>query len=131
MTTTDPTTEATAVEALLDRYFDTWNETDATRRLALCEQVWASDGRYTDPLLDAVGPAAISDGLGGLQAQMPGHRVDRSTAIDAHHDRVRFGWTVTSPGGDVVVAGVDVAALDADGKLSSIAGFFGELEAEQ
>jgi hypothetical protein len=127
MTTTDTTALPNEIGATIDRYFASWNETDAGRRRALCHEVWAADGRYTDPLLDAVGPDAISDGLGGLQAHLPGHTVARSTAIDSHHDRARFGWTVTAPDGSVAVAGIDVVVFAPDGALQSIVGFFGDI----
>jgi hypothetical protein len=121
--------DTTTLERTIDRYFDTWNEGDGATRAALAAEIWAPDGRYVDPFLDATGPAAISDGIGGLQAQFPGHRVERTTAIDAHHDRARFGWHITSPDGGVMLAGIDVAVLAADGRLQSISGFLGDVDA--
>jgi hypothetical protein len=127
MTTTDTAAVPTDLDATIDRYFATWNETDADRRRALCRQIWAADGHYSDPLLDATGPDAISDGLGSLQTHLPGHTVARSTEIDAHHDRARFGWTVTAPDGTIAVTGIDVVVFAPDGALHSISGFFGQV----
>ena len=126
---TTNTDTATILEATIDRYVDSWNETDADARFAICREVWADDGRYVDPLVDATGPQAIADGLGGLQAQFPGHRVERVTGIDAHHDQARFGWTISGPDGSVVFAGIDIVAVAADGRLRTIAGFLGDMEA--
>jgi hypothetical protein len=120
-------TETTTLEAIIDRYFDTWNETDDERRLALCAEVWADDGRYVDPFIDATGPRAISDSLGGLQASHPGYTVQRTTAIDAHHDQARFGWNVVAPDGTVAYTGIDVVMVT-DGRLQALSGFFGEIE---
>ena len=122
-------TNTTTLEATIDRYIDSWNETDAAARHAICREVWADDGRYVDPLVDATGPRAIADALGGLQAQFPGHRVERVTGIDAHHDQARFGWTISGPDGSVVFAGVDIVATKDDGRLQTIAGFLGEVGA--
>ena len=122
-------TNTTTLEATIDRYIDSWNETDAAARHAICRGVWADDGRYVDPLVDATGPRAIADALGGLQAQFPGHRVERVTGIDAHHDQARFGWTISGPDGSVVFAGVDIVATKDDGRLQTIAGFLGEVGA--
>jgi hypothetical protein len=121
-------TSTTTLEATIDRYIDSWNETDAEARYAICRDVWADDGRYVDPLVDATGPQAIADALGGLQAQLPGHRVQRVTGIDAHHDQARFGWTISGPDGSVVFAGVDIVAARDDGRLQTIAGFLGDVE---
>jgi hypothetical protein len=126
---TDTTIDPATLETTIDTYFATWNELDPDRRAALCQQVWAPDGRYADPLLDATGPQAIADGLGALQAQLPGHTVVRSTALDVHHDMARFGWQVTAPDGSVAVAGIDVATVADDGRLASVTGFFGDLAA--
>jgi hypothetical protein len=121
-------TSTTTLESTIDRYIDSWNETDADARYAICREVWADDGRYVDPLVDATGPRAIADALGGLQAQLPGHRVRRVTGIDAHHDQARFGWTISAPDGSVAFAGVDIVAAKDDGRLHMIAGFLGDVE---
>lgn len=126
---TDTTIDLTTFETTVDAYFATWNELDADRRAALCREVWAPDGRYSDPVLDATGPQTIADGLGALQAQFPGHTVARTTALDVHHDRARFGWQITGPDGVVAFAGIDVAVMGADGRLLSISGFIGDLAA--
>jgi hypothetical protein len=67
--------------------------------------------------------------IGVVQANFPGHVMRRTTAIDAHHDVVRFGWALGAPGAEPVFAGIDVAKLDADGKLHRIVGFGGDLVA--
>jgi len=126
---TDTTIDPAALETTVEGYFATWNEPDADRRTALCHEVWTPDGRYTDPLLDATGPQAIAEGLGALQSQFPGHAVARSTALDVHHDRVRFGWQITAPNGSVAFEGIDVAVVDQNGRLASITGFIGDLAA--
>jgi hypothetical protein len=126
---TDTTIDPATLESTVEAYFATWNELDADRRAALCREVWAPDGRYCDPVLDAAGPQAISDGLGALQAQFPGHAVARTTALDVHHDRARFGWQITDPEGAIVFEGIDVAVMADDGRLSSISGFIGDLAA--
>ena len=46
-----------------------------------------------------------------------------------HHDHARYAWELVGPDGAVAVAGLDVATLDADGRLTRIIGFFGELPA--
>ena len=113
----------------VDTYLAMWNEENADRRAELISAAWAPDGRYVDPLLEADGHAALSEMVAGVHAHYPGHRFRRTTGIDAHHDEVRFGWELVAPDGAVTVAGLDVGTLGADGRLTRITGFFGDLAA--
>jgi len=126
-TTNGTTQEVTTTEATLDRYLAMWNEPDDAAR---AEQVYAivtDDARLVDPLLDATGPDRIAAAISELRDQMPGHSLTRTTAVDAHHDQARFGWTVNAPDGSVAVAGIDVVSFAPDGRIESAVGFFGEL----
>lgn len=112
----------------VDTYFAMWNETDPERRAALIESAWTDDARYVDPVLEAAGHAALSEMVASVHERFPGQRFVRTSAIDAHHDLVRFGWQLAAEGGEVTVAGIDVGVLAPDGRLSSITGFFGDLD---
>ena len=113
----------------VDTYLAMWNETDAAKRARLIERAWAGDGRYSDPMLEAAGHAALAEMVAGVQAKFPGHRFRRRSGVDAHHDHLRFAWDLVAPDGAVVVAGIDVGALAPDGRLARITGFFGEVPA--
>jgi len=123
------TTENTTItpEATIDRYVVMFNEADDAIRTDLGREVFVDDGRLVDPLVDAVGPEQIATAIGGLRDQMPGHSLARTTAVDAHHDQARFGWTVNGPDGSVAVAGIDVVTFDADGRIRTAIGFFGDV----
>jgi hypothetical protein len=113
------------VTAVINGYFDVWNEVDPAARQSLIGRIWAEDARYVDPLLAAEGATGI-DAMVAVQKQLPGHRFRLAGAIDSHHDRVRFAWELTGPnGGAPVYAGVDFGTLAADGRLSSVTGFLG------
>ena len=115
------------VTTLVDTYLAMWNETDATRRAQHIARAWVADGRYIDPMLEAEGHTALYEMVAGVQTKFPGHRFRRTSGVDVHHGEVRFGWELVGPDGTVVVSGLDVGALGADGRLSRITGFFGEL----
>ncbi len=115
-------TMATEVEQVIDQYIAAWNETDPGRRRALIAQTWTEDASYLDPLMGAEGRDGIDAIIAGVQAQFPGYRFRRTGAVDAHHDRVRFGWELGPEGGPAFVGGLDVGVL-ADGRLRSITGF--------
>jgi SnoaL-like protein len=117
------------VDTTIDTYLDMLNETDATRRAELVARAWTPDGRWVDPPLESEGHAGIAEMVAGVHAQFPGHRFRRVSGVDAHHDRLRFGWELVAPDGAVVIAGTDVGELAPDGRLRRITGFFGDLPA--
>jgi hypothetical protein len=118
------------VTSTVDTYLAMWNETDPARRAQHILKAWTADGRYVDPQQEAQGYAALGEMVSGLQTKFPGHHVRRTSGVDVHHDELRFGWDLTGPDGAVVVAGLDVGTLAADGRLRRITGFFGELPGE-
>jgi hypothetical protein len=112
-------------ERLVESYLDTWNETDPNARRSAVASVWAADAQYVDPLASASGHDQISDLIGGVQQQAPGH-VFRllDDRVDAHHNVVRFSWElVPASGGESVAIGFDVAVTEEDGRIRSVVGF--------
>ena len=113
----------------IDTYLTAWSEQDPDVRAELVGRVWADDGRLVDPPMAATGHAEISGLHGALQQQFAGHTFRRASAIDAHHDHLRFAWELVGPNGTVALRGMDVGEVGEDGRLRRITGFFGELEA--
>jgi hypothetical protein len=113
----------------IDTYLSAWSEQDPAVRAELVGRVWAEDGRLIDPPAAATGHAEISGLHGALQQQFAGHTFRRASAVDAHHDHLRFAWELVGPDGSVALKGIDVGEVGEDGKLRRITGFFGELEA--
>jgi len=112
----------TGIDAVIDRYFAIWNETDPDRRRQLIAETWTEDASYLDPLLRGNGRGGIEAMTAGFHAQFPGARVARTSAIDAHHDRVRFGFAIGPEGGPPLAGGVDVGVVAGD-RLRAITGF--------
>ena len=113
---------------LADRYIAMWNETDAVRRRALIAAVWTPDGAYVDPVVQSDGHGGIDAMVKAVQERFPGHRFARTSDVDAHHDRVRFRWTLGPDGGAAIVEGVDFGTVAGD-RLKSITGFFDKVPA--
>ena len=111
---------------IVDRYFSAWNERDALARAEAVANAFTDDARYCDPLADVTGHAAIASMMGALQDQHAGLSLRVSSAIDAHHDLLRFGWEAVDAEGNVTVAGIDIAKVSDDGRVRSLHGFFGE-----
>jgi hypothetical protein len=120
---------STDVTTTVDHYLAAWNERDPQRRAEWIERAWAPEGRLIDPPLEGAGHAGISDAAAAMHEHYAGHRFERTSGVDAHHDHLRFTWQLVGPDGAVAVAGIDVADLAADGRLARVVGFFGELPA--
>jgi hypothetical protein len=108
---------------LAGRYIDTWNETDPARRRELVARTFTEDASYVDPLMSGEGTAEIDAMIAGAQQQYPGHRFALLDSVDAHHDRVRFSWTIAPDGGEPIAVGTDFAVLADDGRLCAVTGF--------
>jgi hypothetical protein len=117
MTTTTPTA------TLVQRYLAAWNATDPAERRAAVEAVFAPNARYVDPLADVTGTDALDALIAGAQEQFPGMRFTPVGEVDAHHDVCRFQWGLGPEGAEPLVIGFDVAMVDADGRITGVAGF--------
>lgn len=108
---------------IVEKYLETWNETDVTRRRVAVAALFTEDCKYTDPLAAVVGPAAIEQLIAGVQKQLPGFKFSLAGNVDAHHDQARFTWHAAPEGaGEPVVVGFDVMQLSAD-RIQSVFGF--------
>jgi ketosteroid isomerase-like protein len=117
------TSASTPIADVVQGYFTMWNETDPDRRRQAIASTWSPEASYLDPLFEAGDPMAMEEMVLAVHQRFPGHRFRRTDAVDAHHDRARWGWELVSPDGDVVAAGVDFAVLAADGRLRQVTGF--------
>jgi hypothetical protein len=111
------------VNEIVDSYLATWNESDPEQRRALVARTFSDDASYLDPLMSGDGAHGIDAMIGAAQQQFPGHRFTLAAGPDAHHDRVRFSWTLAVDGGEPIARGVDFAVLAHDGRLKSVTGF--------
>jgi hypothetical protein len=109
--------------ALIDRYFDAWNETDAGRRQKLIAATWANDAAYLDPLLSGAGHDGIDAMIRAVHERFPRHTFRRTTEVDGFSDRLRFSWELTTPEGISIVKGSDFGVVDSNGRLQNVTGF--------
>lgn len=117
------------IERTIERFFAVWNATTEEDRRAAVEHAWTNDGTVVDPLGDVSGHEAITGFIGEALSRFPGHRFERISAGDVHHDLVRFGWRLVAPDGSPVLEGLEVGTVAPDGRLTRTVGFFGPLPA--
>jgi SnoaL-like protein len=117
------------MQEIVERYLAAWNETDASRRRKLVDELWAEDGSYTDPLADAHGREEIDGLIGAVQQQFPDFAFTLGGAVDTHHDQARFTWHLGPAGAEPVVIGFDVAVLNGGGQIRSVYGFLDKVPA--
>ena len=115
----------TDVRRVVDDYFAMWNEDDDDQRLVATAQCFVETATYTDPLADVAGHDGISAMVGELRAAHAGYSLRLASAVDQHHDRLRFEWEILDADGGLHLSGVDCALLAPDGRLAAITGFFG------
>jgi hypothetical protein len=115
------------LDTLVADYLLAWHATDdAVRRKAL-ERAWAPDGSYQDPTARVVGREAFADHLAGFHERLPGTHFELASRVDGYADRFRFAWRLLDADGTLKLEGVDIGAVDAEGRIASITGFFGPL----
>ncbi|MBB3086385.1 nuclear transport factor 2 family protein [Geodermatophilus sabuli] len=119
----------TATPQLAERYLAAWNATDPAARRAAVIDVFAEDVRYTDPLADVTGRAALEATIAAVQGQFPGFVFRLAGPVDAHHDQLRFTWILGPEGQEAPIAGFDVAMTDGDGRIRTVLGFLDRVPA--
>jgi len=115
------------VDDVIDAYFEAWNEPDYARRCALLERSLTADAELVDPTGRWRGVEGVSERIGNYLSSAPGTRVVPSSGVDAHHDLVRYAWSVVDGDGREVIEGLDVAERARDGRLMRISMFHGPL----
>jgi SnoaL-like domain len=117
------------MQDVIERYIDSWNQTDPQRRRKLVDELWAEDARYVDPMAEASGRNEVDAMIGAVQAQFPGFVFTLLGPVDAHHHQARFTWGLGPAGAEPIVVGFDVAVADEDGRLRSVLGFLDKVPA--
>ena len=110
---------------LVASYLETWNETDPAARRKAMDELWATDGVYTDPIAVAAGRDQIDATIAAVQGQFAGLAFTLAGPVDSRDDVARFTWNL----GDELVIGFDVLALDANGQIAKVYGFLDKVPA--
>lgn len=110
---------------VVQAYKAAWNEDDKSRRSQLLETSMIESGSFVSPLGEHVGRDAVSNLIGRFRRRSPGESFDITSAVDAHHNVMRFRWEVRATDGSVIAIGIQFAEAAEDGRLSRVVAFFG------
>jgi hypothetical protein len=111
------------IEVLIDRYFDSLNDTDEKRRRELTKLVWAEKGKFGTPYGEVEGHEAIDALVAGVHKKFPNSTVRRTSKIDGFGKYLRWSFTLSEADGTPILSGVDFAIIE-NGKLQLVMGFF-------
>ena len=114
---------------VFDHMLAAWNEPDASLTRVHLEKALAPDVRFADPSIDVTGIDAFEANVHDVRAKNPGNVYSRVSDIDSQHGFHRYHWAIYNAAGELVLPGFDVVEVNADGKVASVIGFFGELAA--
>lgn len=115
--------------AVVRAYLSLWNATtEQDRRRAFADALTAN-ARLVYPTFTGSGEDEILAALAAIQERWPGVRFVQSSGIEEHHDWLRVAWHMVDSSGTVVMTGVDVSNIAADGRLTQVVGFHDPLPA--
>lgn len=115
------------VEDVIAEYSAAWSQTDPDVRMQMLQRTVVADVPYCDPGAQVVGLVALSEVIAGVQDQFPGAVLVRTSAVDRHHDCLRFAWAFLDPDGATLLEGIDVCSVTDDDRIASFTVFFGPL----
>jgi hypothetical protein len=115
---------AAQVEKIVGAYEAAWKQPDAGKRDALLEEAWSKKGVFKDPAGAVSGRAALSKHIGQFHKDFPDTQAQRTSRIDFYGRSFRFSWKMVFAKDGRVLEGIDFGEVGADGKISSITGFW-------
>jgi hypothetical protein len=114
---------------VIERYLQTWNETDPQRRRAALAEIFTDGAQYVDPMAEATGQDEIDATIAAVQQMFPEHTFSLAGPVDSHHRQARFRWQLGTTGAEPTVIGFDVATFDEAGRIESVLGFLDKVPA--
>ena len=116
--------ETVAIPDSLVSYLAAWNEMDPAKVRGHLDISCADDVLFIDPANTTRTIDELEKMIVQARAERPGATYNLASGVDGHNQRYRYLWDVKI-GGQVVMPGMDVTTLNAEGKVVQIDGFFG------
>ncbi|MDW6024929.1 nuclear transport factor 2 family protein [Mesorhizobium sp. BAC0120] len=110
-------------------YIAAWNETDATRRKAMIEKLFAAEVAYRDPVMQGDGHTGIDQLIAGVHERFPGFRFALKGEANGFGDNLRFSWTLGPDGIEAPIEGTDFVTVTG-GRMARVTGFLDKVPAQ-
>jgi hypothetical protein len=114
---------STAIEDLVRKYFEAWNDFNDDQRKATIEAIFTEDADIIDPDWTAEGRAAVTGAIGQSRGKLGDLVLGLTQLISAHHDLALYSWHL----GDLaapVATGYGVLTIEKD-RIRQANNFFG------
>ena len=111
--------------AVVDTWFEAWNETDSAKRRALLADCSAGDVAFCDDYGVLLGHEDLDAQIGATKIYMPGLRLRRAGEPAPSHANALVRWEVLDPNGNVTGKGTNAFTFGPDGRIARVIGFWG------
>jgi uncharacterized protein YndB with AHSA1/START domain len=115
---------AAGTEALVDRWFEAWNEPEAGPRDQQLASLAATGIRVNDRYSCLEGIDDLQAHMAAVHRFMPGLRMKRHGAVRHCQWQVLADWTATGKEGQPRGGGTTLFLLDCDGRIASVTAFW-------
>lgn len=115
------------MEEQITLYCKAWGKADYELRRSMLDSTMESSARYTDPKVDFISVAELSNHIGQIHSKWPEAKIIRTSQLDFHHNVAHFAWQFVLTDGAVAVEGVNFAEFSNKGKISRIISFSGPM----
>jgi len=115
------------MDRAISDYFAAWNVPAAPARMKLLEHALADDVEFVEPNGHWRGRDQVSQRITWMHDQLPGTTIAIATVVDSHNNVHRYGWELIDGGGTVLMEGIDVVEMAADGRIRRVLMFHGTL----
>jgi uncharacterized protein YndB with AHSA1/START domain len=110
-------------ERLADQVTAAFNTDDGPPRLELLEACWAETGTFRDPQANVAGRAALDAHIANARRFAAGANLVRGAVVVSHRELL-WPWRIEGADGAVWAAGTNHAAVDPDGRIAAMTGFW-------
>jgi uncharacterized protein YndB with AHSA1/START domain len=112
------------IDAVADRFFRVWGETDPVRRRTELLAVATEDLAFRDPYSCTAGIDDLVAHIGAAQVHMPGVQLERWGAARQCQGTALVDWLVRAPDGSERSRGTNVFELAPDGRIARATGLW-------
>lgn len=108
-----------SLENLIVAHLDAWNAHAGPEREQAIKEIYSPDVLIGEPGASYDGHDGMTEAISGLQAQLPGTVITRTSPIQTAHDLSTYTWALGPTGQEALATGRDVLIVR-DGKITSL-----------